>query len=176
MGKTVKRMIVVMMAMALTMGLTVSAFCFARSCCIRRDGVTLGFAEQDDKKAFSFSAKSGQGVEFIDECGDFITDVYLDGQLLCKGEAGEGVYVKMTLVDDIDFSIKYSGKKLNITSKVVKVNNTPTKADTTQTSQDELLAQYYAALAKQQTNVNAQASQDDLLAQYYAALAKMNSK
>lgn len=49
-------------------------------------------------------------------------------------------------------------------------------------TQEELLAQYYAALAKQQAAQAAtsqqapakEASQEELLAQYYAALAKMN--
>ena len=39
---------------------------------------------------------------------------------------------------------------------------------------DELLAQYYAALAKQQGNTSS--STDDQLAQYYAALAKQQEK
>ena len=50
--------------------------------------------------------------------------------------------------------------------------NTPTPAANTPTSQDELLAQYQAALAKQQKTANTPASQEELLAQYYAALAK----
>lgn len=52
-----------------------------------------------------------------------------------------------------------------------KTNNT-TKAPAANTaSQDELLAQYQAALAKQQKSSDV-TSQEELLAQYYAALAK----
>lgn len=178
MRKELKKLLVVMIAVIMTMGLTVTAFCLSRECVIRVNGKTIGTVKETGKKAFKFSAKKGEVVEFIDECGDRITDVYVDGSLVYEGYEGDGVYIKLTLGEDIDFSMKYNGKKLNITTNMTKnIVKNPAPVNNTQSSQDDLLAQYYAALAKQQSAANSKAaSQDDLLAQYYAALAKMNNK
>ena len=196
MNKIIKKMLTICLAISLFMGIGVCAYAEPGDvvCYIYNDveGQTGDISNYKDKwmdlTSYTEFVPYGRAIHIgVDNYSNKTVKITDDDNNEFKVKAN--TYKEFKVTEKYDAYITFTIKDYKITVHSKPVNPTDAKSDNTNVkkdnsaSNDDALAQYYAALEKQQKKANkdtkdskAELSQEELLAQYYAALEKQQKK
>ena len=190
--RVAKKFLVMILAVVMSMGLTVMGYAATGNDATRGtyspkkdfillvddygvdvvyEGGSVLFAPRGGECAFLTQSYMNYGMgDNVKITEDKNLKVYFANNCIYNGR-GREFYAEMGIPAGAIFQVKYKKGCLEVTPVEQEAQKNVSKSNN-----DDLLAQYYAALEKQQSaQKNASASNEDLLAQYYAALEKQQN-